>query len=67
MVIQQLQMVKALLENNPPNVEEALRELDIAMTVAIQEYRKRNQQPPMDLSNWTPVRDNDELLKEFGW
>jgi len=71
-VIQQLQMVKALLGLEPPDVKSALRELDIAMTVAMQEYEKYHkleQQPPMppDFGWREPIRPNDELLKEFGW
>jgi hypothetical protein len=78
MVTQQLQMVKALLENSPPNVEAALRELDIAMAVAMQEYEKYSKlkrqlenepEPvPFDFDNWkVPERTDDALLKEFGW
>lgn len=75
MVIQQLQGIKHILQQNPPDIALALRELDIAMQVAIiamqvaiQEWEMYNQQPPTPSHNWHEiVRPNDELLKEFGW
>jgi hypothetical protein len=66
MVIQQLQTVKAFLEQSPPNVELALRELDIAMQVIAQASRNENQRL-IELEFDLPIRANDALLKEFGW
>lgn len=70
MVIQQLQTVKCLLEQDPPDVKGALFELGVAMQVAIQEYEKYHaKEPPAPMNfNWDePIRPNDALLKEFGW
>jgi len=71
MVVQQLQMVKTLLEQDPPDVKATLRELNIAMEVAVQEHLKESQKlidaewANLARAGWT--RPNDELLKEFGW
>jgi len=72
MVIQKLKEIQALLEQDPPNVHLAHIQIIVAISELQEEYRKHEHalatltEIDFDFPK-RPVRNNDELLKEFGW